>query len=257
MLSELRKGSFLASKTGALAWWEESGRPPIVLLVDPPYALVGSTTSSGSTGSTKRGASNPRTIRRALSYGALTSAVRHGLAALTTHAEWSMIYGLTCDMGRWRAAITKAGARWCGVGIVKQTRGAPRIHGDAPGVRHLGLAIARRRRHGARWRGRAWAEYSETRPSSVKDRPIQGTREVKVLAEMIADMVISSERTPVIVDPCAGTGTTLVAARSMGLNAIGWERDGETWNYAQRVISGRGLEIEGQVDLQIGLESCI
>lgn len=256
MLSELRKGSFLRVKGGALDWWKQSGRPPIVVMADPPYHLVPATMSTkiykgGRAGGGKRRSDS---ARRAISFGALTPAVRRGIAELAGHSEWSMIYGMLCDMGRWREAIEKMGGAWCGVGIVKQTRGAPRICGDAPGVRHLGLAIARRRRAGARWQGRAWAEYSETRPSSVKDRPIPGTREVKVLMEMITDMRLSCTRVPTVVDPCAGTGTTLMAARALGLNAIGWERDAETYEYARRVIAGRGFAVEGQADLQLGLE---
>ena len=244
MLSELRKGSFLSSKTGALAWYKANGRPPIVILTDPPYALVVSSVST---------AKNRGQVGRTITYGALTPAVRRGISELVGYAEWAIVYGMLCDMGNWRTSIERMGGAWCGVGIVRQNRGAPRIRGDAPGVRHLGLAVARRRRATPRWKGRSWAEYSETRPSSVKDRPIPGTREVKVLAEMIADMVISCTHTPVVVDPCAGTGTTLMAARALGLNAIGWERDPETFEYAQRVIRGRGFGVEGQGDLQMEL----
>lgn len=247
MLSELRKGSFLASKTGALAWYKANGRPPIVILTDPPYALVGSTVS------TKR--RGPKAaMGRPVEYGALTPIVRRGISELVGYAEWAMIYGMLCDMGNWRTSIERMGAAWCGVGIVKQNLGAPRIRGDAPGVRHLGLAVARRRRPAPRWKGRPWAEYSETRPSSVKDRPIPGTREVKVLTEMLGDMEISCTRPPVVVDPCAGTGTTLMAARALGLNAIGWERDLKTFEYAQRVIQGQGLSVDGQGDLQMKIE---
>ncbi len=245
MLSELIKGNFLNKKTGALAWWKGNGRPPIVVMTDPPYALVGSSMSTKRSG---------RDLGQPVSYGMLTPAVRRGLSELVSHAEWSMIYGMLGDMGNWRTSIEKAGGCWCGVGIVRQNRGAPRIRGDAPGVRHLGLAIARRRRAGAKWCGRPWAEYAETRPASVKHRPIPGTREILVLQEMIRDMAVSCNREPVVVDPCAGTAVTLMAARVLGLHAIGWERDPETWQYAIRVLQGRGYDVEGQGDLQVSLE---
>lgn len=242
MLSELVKGNFLHEKTGALAWWKANGRPPIVVLTDPPYALVGSSMST---------ARSRRDLGQPISYGKLTSEVRRGISELVSHAEWSMIYGMFADMGNWRTSIVKMGGAWLGVGLVRQNRGAPRIRGDAPGVRHLGLAIARRRRAGAKWGGRPWAEYAETRPASVKHRPIPGTREILVLQEMIRDMAVSCNREPVVVDPCAGTATTLMAARVLGLHAIGWERDPKTWDYAIRVLQGQGYAVDGQEDLQM------
>lgn len=248
MISELVHGSFLSAKTGALAWWKANGRPPMILMCDPPYAKVKSYVRGRVRAS--------RETSRAISYGGLTPAVRKGIAEIAAVAEWSMIYGMPDDMGNWRTSIEKMGGAWCGVGLVLQTRGAPRMAGDAPGVRHLALAIARRRRRGARWRGRVWAEYTETRPQSAKRRPIAGTREVTCLQTMIADMRASIDRDtpPVVVDPCAGTGTTLMAARTLGLPSIGWERDEKTYLYARRVIDGLGFAVEGQSDLQLQMD---
>ncbi len=245
-LTELHHGSCLA-KNGFFSWWEADGRPPIVIMTDPPYLGVGITATTKKIG-------GKRTGPRPVSYGALSPALIRGISNMVAVSEYAIVYGTFESSGVWREAIRRAGAVYCGLGLIKQTICAPRLVGDAPSVRHL-AAIMGRKKGRAKWQGRTWAEWSETRPRSATARPIQGTRGLEVLVEMIRDMQATAEhrtgRSPIVVDPCAGTGTTLIAARVCGLDSIGWEKDAKTYAYARRVIDGQGFDVPGQRNLQM------
>ena len=245
-LLELRNASSIGPKNGVLAWWREAGCPSFIMVTDPPYHLVRSYTHS------KR-LRDVHATSTEIKYGSLTSNLRKGIAMIAAESEWSAIYGMIDDLGNWRKALTLADACWLGTGLVKQAQGAPRIRGDGPGIRHLGLALARRRRQGARWNGRSWGEWLEYRDVGAKKRPIPGTRSMRTIGEMIDDMVASCEETPIVVDPCAGTGVTLAAAKLRGLGAIGWEKDPETHAYAARIIAGQGHDDPHQGDLRLEL----
>lgn len=249
-LLELRNASSVGPKNGVLAWWRDAGCPPFVMVTDPPYHLV----KSYSHAAVRRGVRAVHATSTEISYGALTPSLRKGIAEIATQAEWSAIYCMIDDLGNWREALHKADACWLGCGLVKQAQGAPRIRGDGPGIRHLGLALARRRRKDALWEGRSWGEWLEYRDKGAKKRPIPGTRSMKTIGEMIDDMVASCPVPPIVVDPCAGTGVTLAAAKLRGLGAIGWEKDPKTYAYAARVIAAQGHEDPQQSDLHLELE---
>ncbi len=252
----LREASSIGPKHGFLAWWRENGCPAFIMITDPPYHLVSSYTHAARRSGLKTGqACKVRPVHATsteISYGSLTPNLRKGIAMIAAEAEWSAIYGMIDDLGNWRRALDLADACWLGCGLVKQAQGAPRIRGDGPGIRHLGLALSRRRRAGARWNGRSWGEWVEYRDKGAKKRPIPGTRSMKTIGEMIDDMVASCDEPPIVVDPCAGTGVTLMAAKLRGLAAIGWEKDPKTHAYAARVIAAQGHDDPNQVDM--GLE---
>ena len=75
-----------------------------------------------------------------------------------------------------------------------------------------------------------------------------------VIGDMIDDVVASCPVQPIVVDPCAGTGVTLSAAKLRGLGVIGWEKDPQTFAYAARVIAGQGYGDPRQSDLGLELK---
>lgn len=48
-----------------------------------------------------------------------------------------------------------------------------------------------------------------------------------------------------VVDPCAGSATTLVAARNLGRRAVGWETDADYFAKAQQRLRGGQLSLDG------------
>ena len=64
--------------------------------------------------------------------------------------------------------------------------------------------------------------------------PITGTKPLALMRALVRDY---SKPGDLIADPCAGTGTTLLAARSLGRDSIGAEANAETFKYAKRRLS--------------------
>ncbi len=235
----LINGSCASKKDGLLAVLESKG-DGVIMVTDPPYTDTKYTASA----SKRVFKSGGQAISRPISYGKLMPAVRKAIARAVTVVEWSAIWDRPEGMYLWKKEIEKAGGVWCGTGIVKQVMGAPRLRGDGPGIRTLGLAIARRRGR-CKWEGRPWAEYAEKRMPT--QRPITGTRSIDVAREVISDLWKScANGCGLVVDPCAGTGMILQAARLEGLESIGWEIDPGTHAYAQQLLEGKGEESEAQ-----------
>jgi len=64
--------------------------------------------------------------------------------------------------------------------------------------------------------------------------PITGTKPIALMQALVRDY---SRPGDLICDPCAGTGTTLLAARSLGRAAVGAEMSAETFDYASRRLA--------------------
>ena len=63
------------------------------------------------------------------------------------------------------------------------------------------------------------------------DAPITGTKPLALMQALVRDY---SRPGDLICDPCAGTGTTLLAARSQGRRSVGAEMSAETYAYARK-----------------------
>lgn len=249
MLAELRHGSFHACRNGFWQWWRGAGQPDFVLVTDPPYTGTdASTTMRNALPHMSARDAQVKGKRKEISYGRLKPTTRREIARIAAASRFAVIWDRPEGMGHWRDAIVRQKGVWVGVATVQQKLAAPRIRADGPGCRHLCLALARRKGK-IRWQGRPWAEYSETRARDAHKRPIPGTRSIVVLEQILDDLIATMGTGIVVVDPCAGTGVTLQAARTRGLAAIGWERDKETHAWALDVISGRGATSADQTQL--------
>jgi modification methylase len=79
------------------------------------------------------------------------------------------------------------------------------------------------------------------------ERLVDGDGEVlhktqKPVEALLRHILVSTDPGDVVLDACCGTGSTLEAARLLGRDYIGCERDGEYCRYARRRLAG---ELEG------------
>lgn len=106
----------------------------------------------------------------------------------------------------------------------------PRLAGDGPTCSTQHLLVARpRRRLPAERTGSRPGHYIVTRPEPglVGAKPLEGVKAV------LRDYALPGD---LIADPYAGTGTTLRAARELGMSWIGAEVDPERFEAARRRI---------------------
>jgi hypothetical protein len=199
---------------------------PDAVIADPPY---GERThdNHGSVSRTDGGVSRP------LPYDAWTPddaaefvaswapRTRRWICALTSHdlvPAWEAGFA---DTGWWSAPP---------VPVLLPVR--PRMSGGGPNLGPVHLVVGRpRSREAAAWRTTAaWYDCSQQRHGSA----VVGAKPLGLMGAIVRDY---SEPGDLVCDPCAGGGTTLLAALEFGRRAIGAEVDAERYEIAARALA--------------------
>lgn len=108
----------------------------------------------------------------------------------------------------------------------------PRLLGDGPSSWTLYLMVSRpKSRHWQKWRCLPGSYNAKTE----RGAPIVGAKTVALMEELIRDY---SNAGDVVCDPCAGWGSTAVAAARLGRSAIVCERDPEVFAAMQKRLTG-------------------
>lgn len=115
--------------------------------------------------------------------------------------------------------------------------GAPQFTGDRPAQGHE-VIVCLHRPGRMRWnRGGNTAVYTAPIvPPSQRVHPTQ--KPVKLLMDILLDF---AKPGMVIADPFCGAGTTLVAAKNLGISAFGSDLDPKWASYSQRRVDAAGL----------------
>ena len=192
------------------------------VITDPPYAPR--THSGQRSGSAVDGAAQ-------LDYNSITPADAEALAARWSAAQWLIVFGDHIS-AQWHEAAAKGVDRYTfpPVPWVKPDAG-PRFLGDGPSPAHETITISRVR---ARMRS---GDYKH-RPGyySLPCRPgraggLVGAKPLDLMGALVRHY---SQPGDLVVDPYAGSGSTLVAALRYGRRAIGCEVDPQTYERAVR-----------------------
>lgn len=201
------------------------------MIVDPPYsdAVHRNAVSTGT------GGAGPR--KRDLGFEALSPELFRRLCQYAAQVRrWSAIF---CDLesvGIWRQGLTDAGAEYVrAVPWVRWTQ--PQISGDRPpsGCEMVVLAHAPGRK---RWSGPGSLTHFHQKALRGADKhPTE-----KPLDLMLALISYLSDPGDAVLDPCAGSGTTVLGAALLDREALGLER-GATW--AGRGTHRAAIDTEG------------
>lgn len=238
---DLRLGDCLDPVTGMASLADKSID---VVITDPPYSEhVHAKSRRGLTVTHIGGKQDEISERRELGFSSLTQDVMEAAADHFARLarRWVLVF---CDMESahlWRGALVSTGGieylrtcAWHKVG------GAPQFTGDRPAV--WGEAIVcchtkgRKRWNGGGKQGIYSVPTAIDRDRSGLDARIHTTQKpVRLMQDLIRDFTDEDET---ILDPFAGSGTTLLAATRMGRLAIGWERDQKTHMDAIERLSG-------------------
>jgi hypothetical protein len=157
--------------------------------------------------------------------------------------RWVLVF---CDIESahlWCGALVSTGGleyirtcAWHKVG------GAPQFTGDRPAVWGEAIVVChpkgRKRWNGGGKQGIYSIPTAIDRDRSGLDARIHTTQKpLRLMEALVYDFTNEGET---ILDPFAGSGTTLLAARRLGRSAIGWERDAEIYEHARRGLAGEG-----------------
>ena len=197
------------------------------VISDPPY---GARTHAGNANMAERFTLDGHEARRDLSYQHWTADdVRWFVSEWAPRCRGWML-ALTSDdlIPVWRAAYAEAGRLDFAPVPIIQDR--VRMTGDGPASCAVYLMASRpRRREFLSWGALpGWYKAGTERNGHIGGKPLQ------LMRQLVADY---SRQGDLICDPCAGYGTTLLAAYELGRRAVGAEIDHATWQTASERVA--------------------
>lgn len=207
------------------------------VITDPPYD---DRTQANGRKLTHKGpvvmspAFSPMNETRRNRWAAWIARVTRGVAVVFSDHESSMLWAN--DLERYGMEHLRCGL-WVRTGDKELTEqrprqsGAPQFTGDRPAAGHEVLVICRARGRGYRWRGGGKPATYTAPVVRGAERYHETQKPVSLMREILTDFVAPGE---LVCDPFAGAGTTLVAAKNLGMPAFGIELDGKYADYAQR-----------------------
>lgn len=204
-------------------------------LTDPPYvakvvrnsrsAMKGNYTSSWS-----------GVMAQPFCYAGLTEDLRtnvsHWIAALTR--RWILVFSDVEFSYRWREDLETAGARYMRTCCWVKPGSAPQFTGDRPAQGWEPITVC----HGAagsRWNGGGKAGVYVHPNLRPQQRTYPGQKPEALMRELVRDFTEEGET---ILDPFAGSGTTLVAAFQCGRKAVGIESREESCEAIAKRLNG-------------------
>ena len=214
---ELRSGSCLS----------KNGLPSLpdkfvdIFITDPPYSLV--THERQRVGSNGRGRDISRS--RDLCFKHLSAATRTRVAEQIGRLlrRWCLVFTDDAGLAGWRAALERAGLELVRTGVWVKEDSQPQFTGDRPaqGAEFIVIAHASDERLDWNARGRRGVWTTNIVKGSRDEPRLHETQKpLALMRQLVADF---TDRGDLICDPFAGSGTTGVAARTMGRRFLGWE----------------------------------
>lgn len=193
-------------------------------LVDPPYSEL---THRGSDAAVERSCDGAN--RAELGYEFWTPEDVHLFVASLNPLVTGWFCAMTDDVlaPSWRAAYQEAGRYdFAPVSIIIHK---PRLVGDGPGSCTIRMPVCRPREK----RFIGWGSLPGWYRANPAHSFVQGAKSLDLMRALVRDY---SRPGDLILDPCAGGATTLLAARLEGRRAIGIEMDPETAQKAATLL---------------------
>lgn len=196
------------------------------VITDPPYSrnlYLRFRTNKGIRGSEKRETPNRLALAN-LQIGAVEDVIGGvGPHLVRLARRWIVIFHDAESGHLWREVL---GDLYVRTGVWVKPNGVPQISGDRPaqGCEFITIGHARGRK---RWNGggrpAVWTYNAvNANPNARGDNNHPCPKPLGLMEALVRDFTDPGET---ILDPFAGSCTTLVAAKRLGRSAIGWERD--------------------------------
>lgn len=200
----------------------------VVVITDPPYSqTVHSSVRSQKMRANDRGGQYGADVRRNVDLGfdALTLELREFCADQFARlaSRWVLVFSDVESDHLWRASLERAGMDYVRTGAWIKLGSTPQFSGDRPATGFEAITIAHPKGR-KRWNG--GGTHAVWSVPIVLDRGRNGarvhtTQKPDRLLETLVQLFSDAGET--VLDPFAGSGTTLVAAKRLGRHAVGIE----------------------------------
>lgn len=202
------------------------------VITDPPYEAEAHTKQRRSLkdATQRRGARNKGEVRRqdaTLCFPAIKPEERLAVSMSFGRLarRWVVAFCQIEAIAAWRVDFEAAGLDWIRGGFWRKPDGMPQFTGDRPGMGYECLAIAHppgRKRWNGGGKHAVWTVPLDHAHGGGGQNEHPTKKPIALMMELVEDFTDPGET---ILDPFAGSGTTLVAAVRLGRQAIGIERD--------------------------------
>lgn len=189
------------------------------VITDPPYEVEAHTL--GRRGNTARDGKSSFVATRPIDFGAIDEETRKkvGYDLATRSKGWILVFAQVEAVTAWKEALEPA--RYFRTQIWRKPNGACQFTGDRPGMGYEVIVTAWAGEGRSSWNGGGRHGFY------VHNTVMNGTghqteKPIGLMKELI---VLFSNCSETILDPFAGSGTTLVAAKALGRKAIGIEKE--------------------------------
>jgi len=204
------------------------------VITDPPYEAEAHTNARRSTNS------EHKVIPLVIEFAAITEEMREYLSMESARlaSGWVLVFCQSEAIGLWRAALERAGCQWRRGQAWVKPDSAPQFTGDRPGIGFEAIATAWAGDGKSKWNGggkRGVYEHCVNNFGRLTNgRPHPTMKPEPLMVELVTLFTNAGET---ILDPFAGSGTTLAAAKRLGRKAIGIELDERYCEIAARRLS--------------------
>ena len=202
------------------------------VITDPPFEFEAHTKQRRSLkdATQKKGAANTGAVRRVdavLPFAAIDEKTRAAVSFEFARmaSRWVLVFCQAEAIAAWRLMLESAGLDWVRAGVWIKPNGMPQFTGDRPGQGYESIAIAHPKGR-KRWNGGGshgvWNIPLDHNAGGGGKSEHPTKKADAIMLALVEDFTDEGET---ILDPFAGSGTTLVAALRLGRKAIGIEKD--------------------------------
>lgn len=193
-----------------------------VVMTDPPYRRWVGENQPGKQGKLRDGSERIRDLGYAPLTSELVEVCSREFARLAR--RWVLVFSDVESTAEWRAALEAAGLRYVRTGAWIRECTTPQFSGDRPGVGFEAVTICHARDVKLRWNGGGrpgvWSHRIVHSTSGARTKGHPTPKPLELMTELVALFTDPGE---IVLDPFAGSGTTLRAAKDLGRQAIGVE----------------------------------
>jgi site-specific DNA-methyltransferase (adenine-specific) len=146
--------------------------------------------------------------------------------------RWAVVFTSVDNPGAWSKPLENAGMAYRRLAVWVKPNPTPQFTGDRPGQGHENILLMHRKAR-SRWNGGGTAGVWTVPLENNRHKQVRHpcAKPVPLMVQLLEAFTDPGER---VLDPFAGSGSTLVAAKRLGLRSIAIEREA---SYCQLMAS--------------------